>query len=133
MKSTQQAVIRSKVGLLRLAEELRNVSRARQVMGESRDAFYVGHLKRVGRIYQQTFVGTYANVAHAKPCTNKKPMTAADLLNDRVLPFSKSTASRSCIRSEELGHQKAVIHETLCRGPMMFTVRITIPPISPLM
>jgi transposase InsO family protein len=41
----------------------------------------------VGRIYQQTFVDTYAKVAHAKLYTDKTPMTAADLLNDRVLPF----------------------------------------------
>ena len=41
----------------------------------------------MGRIYQQTFVDTYAKVAHAKLYTNKTPMTAADLLNDRVLPF----------------------------------------------
>jgi transposase InsO family protein len=53
----------------------------------SQDTFYVGHLKGVGRIYQQTFVDTYAKVAHAKLYTNKTPMTAADLLNDRVLPF----------------------------------------------
>ena len=40
MTSTQQKVIRNKVGLLRLAEELGNVSRACQVMGYSRDTFY---------------------------------------------------------------------------------------------
>ena len=40
MTSTQQKVIRNKVGLLRLAEELGHVSRACQVMGYSRDTFY---------------------------------------------------------------------------------------------
>jgi transposase InsO family protein len=44
-------------------------------------------MKGVGRIYQQTFVETYAKVAFAKLCTTKTPITAADLLNDRVLPF----------------------------------------------
>jgi len=53
----------------------------------SQDTFYVGHMKGVGRIYQQTFVDTYSKVADAKLYTNKTPMTAADLLNDRVLPF----------------------------------------------
>ena len=43
--------------------------------------------KRVGRIYQQTFVDTYSKVAFAKLYTTKTPITAADLLNDRVLPF----------------------------------------------
>jgi transposase InsO family protein len=53
----------------------------------SQDTFYVGTLKGVGRIYQQTFVDTYAKVAFAKLYTTKTPITAADLLNDRVLPF----------------------------------------------
>lgn len=53
----------------------------------SQDTFYVGTLKGVGRIYQQTFVDTYAKVAFAKLYTTKTPITAADLLNDKVLPF----------------------------------------------
>ena len=44
-------------------------------------------MKGVGRIYQQTFVDTYAKVAFAKLYTTKTPIAAADLLNDRVLPF----------------------------------------------
>ena len=53
----------------------------------SQDTFYVGYLKGVGRIYQQTVVDTYASVAFAKLYTSKVPVTAADILNDRVLPF----------------------------------------------
>jgi transposase InsO family protein len=53
----------------------------------SQDTFYVGTLKGVGRIYQQTYVDTYAKVAQCKLFTTKTPITAADLLNDRVLPF----------------------------------------------
>ena len=53
----------------------------------SQDTFYVGTLKGVGRIYQQTFVDTYAKVAFAKLYTTKTPITSADLLNDKVLPF----------------------------------------------
>jgi transposase InsO family protein len=53
----------------------------------SQDTFYVGTLKGVGRIYQQTFVDTYAKIAFAKLYTTKTPITAADLLNDKVLPF----------------------------------------------
>jgi len=56
----------------------------------SQDTFYVGNLKGVGRIYQQTFVDTYAKVAFAKLYTTKTPITSADLLNDRVLPFFES-------------------------------------------
>jgi len=53
----------------------------------SQDTFYVGTLKGVGRIYQQTFVDTYSKVAVAKLYTGKTPLTAADLLNDRVMPL----------------------------------------------
>ena len=53
----------------------------------SQDTFYVGTLKGVGRIYQQTFVDTYSKVAFCKLYNQKTPITAADTLNDRVLPF----------------------------------------------
>ncbi|MDO8344056.1 MAG: IS481 family transposase, partial [Cellvibrio sp.] len=53
----------------------------------SQDTFYVGNLKGVGRIYQQTFVDTYSKIAFAKLYTSKTPITSADILNDRVLPF----------------------------------------------
>jgi len=56
----------------------------------SQDTFYVGTFKGVGRIYQQTYVDTYAKVAHCKLYTTKTPITAADLLNDRVLPLYAS-------------------------------------------
>ena len=53
----------------------------------SQDTFYVGTIKGVGRIYQQTFVDTYSRVGFAKLYLQKHAITAADLLNDRVLPF----------------------------------------------
>jgi len=53
----------------------------------SQDTFYVGTLKGVGRVYQQTYVDTYSAVAHAKLYTTKTPITAADMLNDKVLPY----------------------------------------------
>jgi len=53
----------------------------------AQDTFYVGTLKGVGRIYQQTFIDTYSKVALAKLYDRKTPLTAADLLNDRVVPF----------------------------------------------
>src|SRR3954471_5887610 len=48
----------------------------------AQDTFYVGTLKGVGRIYQQTFIDTYSKVALAKLYDRKTPLTAADLLND---------------------------------------------------
>ena len=53
----------------------------------AQDTFYVGNMKGVGRIYQQTFVDTYSKVTFAKLYDRKTPITAADLLNDRVVPF----------------------------------------------
>lgn len=53
----------------------------------AQDTFYVGTLKGVGRIYQQTFIDTYSKVACAKLYDRKTSLTAADLLNDQVIPF----------------------------------------------
>jgi len=53
----------------------------------SQDTFYVGNLKGVGRVYQQTFIDTYTKVAAAKLYDRKNALVAADLLNDRVIPF----------------------------------------------
>ncbi len=181
MLHTTNPVIKHKVGLLNLAEELSNVSKACKIMGVSRDTFYRyreladeggvdalinrsrrapnlknrtdeateqavvdyavafpvhgqhrtsnelrkqgvfisgsgvrsvwlrhnlenfkkrlkaleekvarGNMKGVGRIYQQMFVDTYSKVAHCALCVTKTSITAADLLNDRVLPFYAS-------------------------------------------
>ncbi len=56
----------------------------------SQDTFYVGTIKGEGHIYQQTFVDTYSKWAAGKLYTTKMPITDADLLNDRVLPFFSS-------------------------------------------
>ena len=53
----------------------------------SQDTVYVGTLKGVGRVYQQTCIDTYAKVAEAKLYKTKTPITAAGMLNDTVLPF----------------------------------------------
>ena len=53
----------------------------------SQDTFYVGTLKGVGRVDQQTFVDTYSKVAFAKLYPTKTSITAADMRNDKVLPF----------------------------------------------
>lgn len=53
----------------------------------AQDTMYVGYLKGVGRIYQQTVLDTYSAVGFAKLYTTKAPITAADTLNAQVLPF----------------------------------------------
>lgn len=51
------------------------------------DTLYVGYIKGVGKIYQQTGIDTFSNVGFAKVYSDKTPIPAADLLNDKVLPF----------------------------------------------
>lgn len=51
------------------------------------DTYYVGNIKGVGRIYQQTFIDSYSKVVQVKLYDRKHVITAADLLNDRVLPW----------------------------------------------
>ena len=53
----------------------------------AQDSFYVGNMKGVGRIYQQTVIDTYTKVAFAKLYDRKNALIAADMLNDRVIPF----------------------------------------------
>jgi transposase InsO family protein len=62
----------------------------------AQDTFYVGNMKGVGRIYQQTAIDTYAKVAFAKLYDRKTPITAADLLNDRVVPFYDQHEIKLC-------------------------------------
>ena len=60
----------------------------------AQDTYYVGTIKGIGRIYQQTFIDTYAKIGFAKLYTSKHAITAADLLNDRVLPWFEEQAVR---------------------------------------
>lgn len=87
-------------GILLTEEQLQALEKSRRVKeahGEiesehpgylgSQDTYYVGYIKGVGRIYQQTFVDTYCRVAMAKLYTEKTAITAADMLNSTVIPF----------------------------------------------
>src|SRR5438270_402348 len=53
----------------------------------AQDTYYVGTIKSIGRIYQQTFIDTYTKVAFAKLYDRKNALVSADMLNDRVVPF----------------------------------------------
>ena len=87
-------------GLILTEDQLRALERAReekQAHGEietehpgylgCQDTYYVGNIKGVGRIYQQTFIDSYCKVALVKLYDRKHAITAADMLNDRVLPW----------------------------------------------
>jgi transposase InsO family protein len=53
----------------------------------AQDTYYVAYVKGIGKIFQQTFIDTYSRVAMAKLYTEKTAITAADMLNDKVIPF----------------------------------------------
>ena len=87
-------------GLILTEDQLRALERAKeekQAHGEietehpgylgSQDTYYVGNIKGVGKIYQQTFIDTYCKVSFVKLYDQKHAITAADMLNDKVLPW----------------------------------------------
>jgi hypothetical protein len=47
----------------------------------------VGTIKGVGKIYMQSVVDTHCSLGFGKLYLSKVPMTAVDVLHDRVLPF----------------------------------------------
>jgi transposase InsO family protein len=53
----------------------------------NQDTFYWGTLKGVGKVYVQVVFDVFCSFAFAKVYTSKMPVTACDLLYDRVLPF----------------------------------------------
>ena len=101
LKSLEETV--AKTGAVLTESQLKAMEKAREektAWGEietehvgylgSQDTFYVGTLKGVGRIYQQTFIDTFSAVGFAKLYTSKVPINSADLLNDKVIPFFDS-------------------------------------------
>jgi hypothetical protein len=65
----------------------------------AQDTYYVGTIKGVGRIYQQTFIDTYSRVAFAKLYDRKNALVAADTLNDKDYLSFNSTRFRCCASS----------------------------------
>lgn len=87
-------------GILLTEEQLQALERKKQdseAQGEietehpgylgAQDTYYVGHIKGIGRIYQQTFIDTYSRIGFAKLYTEKTAVTAAHALNESVLPW----------------------------------------------
>lgn len=76
------------------------------------DTFYVGWIKGIGKIYQQTGIDTYSNVGFAKLYLDKTALTAADFLNDKVLPFFDSYAVRLLRTLTDRGTEYCGVQET---------------------
>jgi transposase InsO family protein len=53
----------------------------------SQDTYYIGDLKGVGKIYQQTVIDTYSKNVFIKLYDRRNALVAADILNDKVLPW----------------------------------------------
>lgn len=53
----------------------------------NQDTFYWGTLKGVGKVYVQVVIDTFCSLGFAKVYNSKMPVTACDLLYERVLPF----------------------------------------------
>jgi len=53
----------------------------------SQDTYYVGNFKGIGKVYGQVYIDTYARIADVKLYQDKTALTAADTLNDRILPW----------------------------------------------
>lgn len=94
-------------GILLTEEQLKALEKAKEekeAYGEiethhpgylvAQDTFYVGHMKGVGRIYQQTVIDTYSKIAFAKLYDRKNALVAADMLNDKVVPWFEEQGIR---------------------------------------
>ena len=65
----------------------------------------------MGRIYQRTFIDTYAKVGFAKLYDVKTAITAADLLNDQVLPFLRGARHRALAGADRSRQRILRLHE----------------------
>jgi transposase InsO family protein len=92
-KMAQDNIILTEAQLVALEKQKQKKESVGEIESEppgylgSQDTYYVGNLKGVGRIYQQTYIDTYCKVAQVKLYTEKNGLVAADLLNDRVIPM----------------------------------------------
>lgn len=92
-KSAQDGILLTESQLAALEKKKEKLEALGEITTEhpgylvAQDTYYVGTIKGVGKIYQQTVIDTYSRVVDVKLYTEKTPITCADVLNDRIIPF----------------------------------------------
>ncbi len=75
----------------------------------AQDTYYVGHIKGVGHIYQQTVIDTYSKIGFAKLYDRKNALVAADMLNDRGTEYCGNRENHEYelyLAVEDIDHSK---------------------------